>query len=393
MKNKNILFYTLSTDIGGGVEIAAIEYLNQFILEGYNVDLLVDYNMGDVEKNIEKRINTKVNIIYLKSIKLSKLIYNFRNKGQKNKIYNLFLYALIVFSDFFVWRKQIKRIQKKSYVATITFFQYLPVYITKIKGAKHFIFLHGSVEHFFQGIRKYFKKFFFNKLNKFDYVCTVSEEMLVQLRDVFPKLTNKQETIYNPFDYKKIKEKAEDYSELSKEEKELIKEPYICSVGRINEGQKDFTTLINSYKKLVDENKIEENLLIVGDGPDLELLEEYVKKIELEKRIFFLGRKNNPYVWIDNCKLFVLSTKFEGFGLVLTESMLLNKKVISSNCLVGPKEILENGKYGKLFEIGNVEELSEKILITLGEEEKETEEYVIKKFNTGFKKLLELIKG
>ena len=145
MKNKNILFYTLSTDIGGGVEIAAIEYLNQFILEGYNVDLLVDYNMGDVEKNIEKRINTKVNIIYLKSIKLSKLIYNFRNKGQKNKIYNLFLYALIVFSDFFVWRKQIKRIQKKSYVATITFFQYLPAYITKIKGAKHFIFLHGSV--------------------------------------------------------------------------------------------------------------------------------------------------------------------------------------------------------------------------------------------------------
>ena len=151
--------------------------------------------------------------------------------------------------------------------------------------------------------------------------------------------------------------------------------------------------MISSYKKLVDENKIEENLVIVGDGPDLELLEEYIKKLKLEQRVFFLGRKNNPYVWIDNCKLFVLSTKFEGFGLVLTESMILNKKVISSNCLVGPKEILENGKYGKLFEIGNVEELSEKILITLGEKEKETEEYVIKKFNTGFKKLLELIKG
>ena len=171
----------------------------------------------------------------------------------------------------------------------------------------------------------------------------------------------------------------------------MIIKPYICSVGRINEGQKDFTTLINSYKKLVDENKIEENLVIVGDGPDLELLEEYVKQLKLERRVFFLGRKNNPYVWIDNCKLFVLSTKFEGFGLVLTESMLLNKKVISSNCLVGPKEILENGKYGRLFEIGNVEELSEKILIALNEEDKNTEEYVIKKFNTGFKKLLSLI--
>ena len=390
MKPK-ILFYTLSTHLGGGIETVTIEYVNDFIKNGYDVDLLVDYDMGEDEKSIVKYMDKNVNVQYLKSVKLSKLIYSFRNRGQKNKIYNLFLYASIILSDFFLWRKEIKKLKRNNYVATITFFQYLPAYITKIKGTKHFIFLHGSVEHFFQGIRKYLKKLFFNKLNKFDYICTVSEEMLVQLREVFPKLTNKQETIYNPFDYKKIKEKAKDYSELSKEEKELIKKPYICSVGRINEGQKDFSTLINSYKKIVDENKIEENLIIVGDGPDLELLEKYVKKIELEKRIFFLGRKNNPYVWLDNCKLFVLSTKFEGFGLVLTESMLLNKKVISSNCLVGPKEILENGKYGKLFEIGNVEELSEKILIALGEEEKETEEYVIKKFNTGFKKLLKLI--
>jgi len=392
MKPK-ILFYTLSTHLGGGIETVTIEYVNDFIKNGYDVDLLVDYDMGEDEKSIEKYIDKNVNVQYLKSIKLSKSIYSFRNKGQKNKIYNLFLYASIILTDFFLWRKEIKKLKKNNYVATITFFQYLPAYITKIKGAKHFIFLHGSVEHFFQGIRKYFKKLFFKKLNKFDYVCTVSEEMLDQLREVFPKLTNKQETIYNPFDYEKIKEKSKDYSELSKEERELIKKPYICSVGRINEGQKDFTTLISSYKKLVDENKIEENLVIVGDGPDLELLEEYIKKLKLEQRVFFLGRKNNPYVWIDNCKLFVLSTKFEGFGLVLTESMILNKKVISSNCLVGPKEILENGKYGKLFEIGNVEELSEKILITLGEKEKETEEYVIKKFNTGFKKLLELIKG
>ncbi|WP_335996410.1 glycosyltransferase [Fusobacterium polymorphum] len=392
MKPK-ILFYTLSTHLGGGIETVTIEYVNDFIKNGYDVDLLVDYDMGEDEKSIEKYMDKNVNIQYLKSVKLSKSIYSFRNKGQKNKIYNLFLYASIILTDFFLWRKEIKKLKKNNYVATITFFQYLPAYITKIKGAKHFIFLHGSVEHFFQGIRKYFKKLFFKKLNKFDYVCTVSEEMLDQLREVFPKLTNKQETIYNPFDYEKIKEKSKDYSELSKEERELITKPYICSVGRINEGQKDFTTLINSYKKLVDENKIEENLVIVGDGPDLELLEEYIKKLKLEQRVFFLGRKNNPYVWIDNCKLFVLSTKFEGFGLVLTESMILNKKVISSNCLVGPKEILENGKYGKLFEIGNVEELSEKILITLGEEEKETEEYVIKKFNTGFKKLLELIKG
>ncbi len=390
MKPK-ILFYTLSTHLGGGIETVTIEYVNDFIKNGYDVDLLVDYDMGEDEKSIVKYMDKNVNVEYLKSIKLSKLIYSFRNKGQKNKIYNLFLYASIILSDFFLWRKEIKKLRKNDYVATITFFQYLPAYITKIKGAKHFIFLHGSVEHFFQGIRKYFRKVFFNKLNKFNYVCATSQEMLEQLREVFPKLTNKQETIYNPFDYKKIKEKAKNYNELSKEEKELITRPYICSVGRINEGQKDFTTLINSYKKLVDENKIEENLVIVGDGSDLKLLKEHVQNLNIDKRVFFLGRKNNPYIWMNNCKLFILSTKFEGLPVVLMESLLLNKKIIVSNCKAGPREILENGKYGKLFEIGNVEELSEKILIALNEEDKNTEEYVIKKFNTGFKKLLSLI--
>lgn len=392
MKPK-ILFYTLSTHLGGGIETVTIEYVNDFIKNGYDVDLLVDYDMGENEKSIVKYIDKSVNVQYLKSVKLSKLIYSFRNKGQKNKIYNLFLYASIILTDFFLWRKEIKKLKKNNYVATITFFQYLPAYITKIKGSKHFIFLHGSVEQFFQGIRKYFKTLFFNKLNSFDYVCTVSQEMLEQLREMFPKLNNKQETIYNPFDYEKIKEKAKDYTELSEEEKHLIKKPYICSVGRINEGQKDFTTLINSYKKLVDENKIEENLVIVGDGPDLELLEEYIKKLKLEQRVFFLGRKNNPYVWIDNCKLFVLSTKFEGLPVVLTESLLLNKKIVVSNCKTGIIEITEKGRYGELFEIGDVKELSKKILITLNKKDEKTEEYVIKKFNTGFKKLLELIKG
>ena len=88
-----------------------------------------------------------------------------------------------------------------------------------------------------------------------------------------------------------------------------------------------------------------------------------------------------------------MSTKFEGFGLVLTESMLLNKKVLSSDCLVGPKEIVENGKYGELFEIGNIDELADKIVSSLKKKSIQTEEYVINKFGKGFEKLLELIKN
>ena len=85
---KKILFYTLSTHLGGGIDTVTLEYVNKFIKNGYDVDLYVDYNMGENDKSIEKDIDKKVNIYYMKSIKLSKLIYKFRTLGQKNKIYN-----------------------------------------------------------------------------------------------------------------------------------------------------------------------------------------------------------------------------------------------------------------------------------------------------------------
>ena len=200
---KKILFYTTFLTQGGGIEVVTVRYMNKFIEAGYQIDLLIDYNMG--EENIrEKEIDKKVKITYLKSEKLSKLIYKLRTLGKEKKLYNILLYILILFSDFFIWNKIIKKIQKENYDATISFFQFLPAYITKVKGPKHLIFLHGSVEQYFQGIRKYFKTTFFKKINKFDYICTVSEEMRIQLKNIFPKLTNEQITIYNPIDFENI---------------------------------------------------------------------------------------------------------------------------------------------------------------------------------------------
>jgi hypothetical protein len=89
----------------------------------------------------------------------------------------------------------------------------------------------------------------------------------------------------------------------------------------------------------------------------------------LENQIFFLGNKKNPYIWMKNAELFLLSSKFEGFGLVLVESMAVDTFVISSNCKTGPKEILQDGKCGDLFEIGNFEELANKIEFALLNEE------------------------
>lgn len=350
---KRILFYTTFLTQGGGIEVVTVRYMKKFLQEGYEVDLYVDYNMG--EENIrEKEIDKRVRIKYLKSEKLSKLIYKLRTLGKTKKIYNIFLYILIILSDYFIWKKEIKTVERTNYDITITFFQYLPSYITKVRGPKHQIYLHGSVTRFFDGIRKYFKKNFFRKLAKFDEVCTVSKEMGEELVKLAPNLKEKQRTVYNPIDIEEIEKKAKDDSELTEWEKKLIKEKYICSVGRLDESQKDFTTLIKAFGELKKEEKIEEKLVIVGDGPDKTKLEELVNTLKIDD-VVFLGKKSNPYIWMKNSKLFVLSSKYEGFPTVLVEAISLKVSVISSNCPTGPKEILNNENF--LFEIGNKDSL------------------------------------
>lgn len=147
---KKILFYTTFLTQGGGIEVVTVRYMRKFLKEGYDVDLYVDYNMG--EENIrEKEIDKKIKIKYLKPEKLSKLIYKLRTLGKTKKIYNIPMYFLIVISDYLIWKKEIEIVEKANYDTTITFFQYLPGYITEVKGPKHQIYLHGSVSRFLMG--------------------------------------------------------------------------------------------------------------------------------------------------------------------------------------------------------------------------------------------------
>ena len=353
MKQRKILFYTPFLTFGGGLEVVAIRYVNLFVKKGYLVDMYIDYNMGD-ENIREKEVDKRVNIKYLKSEKLSRKIYKYRTLGKKKSFYNIFLYLYILISDYFVWKKEIKIVEKENYDETITFFQYLPGYITKVEGPKHQIYLHGSITRFFDGIRKYFKKSFFRKLEKFDEICTVSKEMGEELIKLAPDLKEKQKTVYNPIDVEEIKKKSKDDRELTEWEKKLIKEKYICSVGRLDENQKDFTTLIKAFGELKKEEKIKEKLIIIGDGPDKIRLEELVSNLKI-KDVVFLGKKLNPYIWMKNSKLFILSSKYEGFPTVLVEATSLKVPAISSDCPTGPKEILKNSNL--LFKVGVIDEL------------------------------------
>ncbi|QKE29657.1 glycosyltransferase, family 4 [Arcobacter acticola] len=362
---KKILFFLHFTKIGGA-ELIAMQYIEGLIKNGYTVDLIVDYNMGKDGNTFEHAIPKEANFQYVKSERISKFIYKLRTLGKKNILFNIPLLFAIKFFDFYYYNTKIKSlINRNNYDLSITFFQFLPSHITKFKHMKHFIWLHGSVNQMFSGKKALLKNSFGKKLNLYDKVFTIAEEMKDEVINLYPFINkNKIELLYNPFDFESIKSKANQTTNLSSDEINLLKDNYFCTVTRLDENQKDLTTLIESYKILLTKNQITEKLYIIGDGIDKVKLQNLVESYGLNKSILFLGKKTNPFVWMQNSKAFILSSKFEGLPTVLIEAMILEKFVISSNCKTGPCEILDNGKCGDLFEIGDVKELSNLLLKT-----------------------------
>ncbi len=98
-------------------------------------------------------------------------------------------------------------------------------------------------------------------------------------------------------------------------------------------------------------------------------------KVSLEKLINELGLTNddvqicgftaNPYSYMSRCSAFILSSRWEGLPGVLIEAMACGAPVISTDCLSGPREILEDGRWGKLVPVGDEDALAAEIDIVL----------------------------
>ncbi len=166
--------------------------------------------------------------------------------------------------------------------------------------------------------------------------------------------------IYNPIVTTELKEKLKE--QLAHPWFLLGQPPVIIGVGRLTK-QKDFSTLIHAFA-LVRKQKMA-RLLILGDGEEREALESLVKKLGLTEDIDLMNFVSNPYIYMARSSMLVLTSAWEGFGNVLVEAMAAGTPVVSTSCESGPTEILAEGKYGKLVDVGDVDAMANAILDTL----------------------------
>lgn len=129
----------------------------------------------------------------------------------------------------------------------------------------------------------------------------------------------------------------------------------LVMVGSFHNDQKDQKTLIDTVK-LLDTNY---KLLLIGDGKLKHELQEYVKSIGLEDRVLFLGRRHDVYNILKICDIGVLSSRYEGFGIVVLEYMAAGIISLGSN-VDGLNEVI--GDKRLLFKVGDVIQLNNLIL-------------------------------
>ncbi|MBT7600299.1 MAG: glycosyltransferase [Anaerolineae bacterium] len=187
-----------------------------------------------------------------------------------------------------------------------------------------------------------------------DALVVVSEGIKQDYVSQYSIESQKIHVIPVPVNIIAVMKKSGDYIELPWVDDD---QPIIMSAG-ILYSLKNFPLLLEAFSIVHKERSC--RLVLIGDGPDREILEKLAHKLNISDDFYILGYQSNPFKYISRASIFVLPSKYEGFGKVLVEALALGIPIISTDCS-GPLDILDGGKYGLLTPNNNVKAMAKAI--------------------------------
>ena len=193
-----------------------------------------------------------------------------------------------------------------------------------------------------------------------DCIVSVSQGVTDDLRGLIPDVSHKIMTIYNPVVWPDHSQKAA--APVEHPWFNDARTPVILSVSRLA-PVKDHVTLLMAFAQVVASRPA--RLVILGEGPERRNLTVLAERLGISQHVDMPGFRINPYAYMSKSRVFVLSSKHEGLPTVLPEAMACGTPIVSTDCRSGPREILENGKWGHLVPVGDWHAMAEAILDTL----------------------------
>jgi len=323
---------------GGGAERIMQILANEFVEKGCEVDLLLCNNSGPYIHLLHPSVN----------------IVDFRTKR--------------VLKSIFPFTRYLKTQKPDIILSALTHANVAALLAVKLSGVKSRVIIsERNSFRIYLSIPEKIVAFFLRFIMRIVYpwsnaITSVSEGVSEELRLLLPKQKKKIITIYNPIitlDHIVLMNEIIDHPWLS--DKTI---PCVISAGRL-ELVKDYSTLISAFSKVI--KRQEARLIILGEGSERNKLNQKIINLRLEKYVDLSGFVENPLAYFKKADLFVLSSISEGLPGVLIQAMACELPVLATNCFSGPAEILENGKWGRLVPVGDVDAMAEAMYDSLTE--------------------------
>lgn len=315
---KKLIIYMPKLSVGG-MEKALINLLNfSSLKENYQVELFLGYL---VQKEYLDMVPKEVKV-YLCC------------KGKWNIFGKLITYFKMIIKNI----KVILKIDKYDVAISYAYQHPILAKLARNSSQNNIIFIHNNLILKYGKNSKRVKKM---KFDKFAKIVCVSNDVKNAFGKLYPNFSGKIEVINNLLDGQTIEKKALDSVSF-----DYVK-PVFVAVGRCEEKAKKFSRIIKASEKLKNKG-YKFSALIIGDGNDFKMYQDMVNDLNINDYVHLLGKKINPYPYIKNSSVLILSSAYEGYGIVIDEARILNIPVISTD-VADAKEIMNEG-YGILCE-------------------------------------------
>lgn len=361
MRKQRILFH-VTHFLHGGIETSLVSLLTS-LQDRFDLALTVTYPSPELESHFRARLPASVKVHVLapeRWLSHCRQLKKQRKLGVLGKIYEEVLLPPVRKP---VVRRRFMTILEQGGFDMVVDYDMSLSRITGPLPVPMIGYQHFSVAHLARGHGRKLRKLRHQCKVDYDAVVMLTDSMLADARELMPDAASRLVRLYNAIDLDNIRARAAQPLEPG-----LVPAgPFIVSVGRLEESQKDFTSLLHAYARLVEQG-IEERLVLVGDGASRPRLEALAKSLGVADRVIFAGFQSNPYAWIGQARLMAFSSKMEGLPNVLLEGLAVGQVVVSTDCPTGPREILDDGRAGLLVPVGDVEGLAEAIRSGLSDE-------------------------